>query len=453
MSQIVPLHQLADLLEGDLFYDELHKIIYSTDASTYQIKPIAVARPKSVADIQAIVRFANEHQIPLTPRTAGTSLAGQTVGSGIIVDVSKYFTQIVSFDKDNKTVTVQPGVIRDELNLFLKPHGLFFGPNTSTSNRCMIGGMVGNNSSGTTSIRYGVTRDKVVELKAILSDGSAAVFKSLSSAEFIEKTKGESLESKIYNTLYEELSNAETQKEIVNEFPKPEIQAMARVFADFESIQAEAYARLNEELGLDDFQAFLEDETSKAKIERLIETPGETLEERALSLAIFSAFTEGVNLFSSFAILMSFQLRNLMKGTGQIVEWSVRDESLHSKAGCWLFRTLLEEQPELNNNRLRDAVIEACQISVQLEFDFIDKAFEMGAVDGLNVDQLKNFIKARANEKIIELGYKAIYNDIDPNLLKQIEWFGHLTSGKTHQDFFAGRVTSYSKSTADWDDL
>jgi ribonucleoside-diphosphate reductase beta chain len=236
-------------------------------------------------------------------------------------------------------------------------------------------------------------------------------------------------------------------------FPKPEIQAMARVFADFESIHAEAYARLNEELGLDDFQAFLEDETSKAKIERLIETPGETLEERALSLAIFSAFTEGVNLFSSFAILMSFQLRNLMKGTGQIVEWSVRDESLHSKAGCWLFRTLLEEQPELNTDKLRNAVIEACQISVQLEFDFIDKAFEMGAVDGLNVDQLKNFIKARANEKMIELGYKAIYNDIDPNLLKQIEWFGHLTSGKTHQDFFAGRVTSYSKSTADWDDL
>jgi len=236
-------------------------------------------------------------------------------------------------------------------------------------------------------------------------------------------------------------------------FPKPEIQAMARVFADFESIHAEAYARLNEELGLDDFQAFLEDETSKAKIERLIETPGETLEERALSLAIFSAFTEGVNLFSSFAILMSFQLRNLMKGTGQIVEWSVRDESLHSKAGCWLFRTLLEEQPELNSNKLRDAVIEACQIAVQLEFDFIDKAFEMGDVDGLNVNQLKNFIKARANEKMIELGYKAIYNDIDPNLLKQIEWFGHLTSGKTHQDFFAGRVTSYSKSTADWDDL
>ena len=223
MSQNLPLQQLASSLEGDLFYDELHKVIYSTDASVYQIKPIAIARPKSVTDIQTLVCFANEHQIPLTPRTAGTSLAGQTVGSGIIVDVSKYFTKIVALDQENKTVTVQPGVIRDELNLFLKPYGLFFGPNTSTSNRCMIGGMVGNNSSGTTSIRYGVTRDKIVELKAILSDGSETVFTSLSSAEFIEKTKGDTLENQIYKTIYVELSNADTQNEIIKEFPKPEI--------------------------------------------------------------------------------------------------------------------------------------------------------------------------------------------------------------------------------------
>jgi len=220
-------------------------------------------------------------------------------------------------------------------------------------------------------------------------------------------------------------------------FPKHEIKAMACAFADFESIHAEAYARLNEELGLDDFEAFMEDEEAKAK---------------ALSLAIFSAFTEGVNLFSSFAVLMSFQLRNLMKGTGQIVEWSVRDESLHSKAGCWLFRTMMEEMPELNEG-MEKQIYEACDLSVKLEFDFIDKAFEMGEIEGLNKNQLKNFIKERANQKLIELGYNPLYNDIDPNLLKQMEWFGHLTSGKTHQDFFAGRVTDYSKSTADWSDL
>ena len=235
-------------------------------------------------------------------------------------------------------------------------------------------------------------------------------------------------------------------------FPKHEIKAMACAFADFESIHAEAYARLNEELGLDDFEAFMEDEEAKAKIDRLVELPGDTLREKALSLAIFSAFTEGVNLFSSFAILMSFQLRNLMKGTGQIVEWSVRDESLHSKAGCWLFRTMIEEMPELNEG-MEAQIYDACDLSVKLEFDFIDKAFEMGEIEGLNIKQLKNFIKERANQKLIELGYNPLYNDIDPNLLKSMEWFGHLTSGKTHQDFFAGRVTDYSKSTADWSDL
>lgn len=236
-------------------------------------------------------------------------------------------------------------------------------------------------------------------------------------------------------------------------FPKPEIVAMAGAFGAFEAIHAEAYARLNDELGLDNFQAFMEDEASRNKIERLLETPSETIEEKALALAIFSAFTEGVNLFSSFAILMSFQLRNLLKGTGNIVEWSVRDESLHSQAGCWLFRTLMQESPELDTVEMRDNVSEACHLSVKLEFDFIDKAFEMGEIEGLNKNQLKNFIKARANDKMKELGYNPVYNDIDPALLKQMEWFGHLTSGKTHQDFFANRVTDYSKSTGDWSDL
>lgn len=217
------LQQLSESLEGMLLFDNLHKAIYATDASAYRMIPIAIAYPKNNEDIVKLMHFATKNKIAITPRTAGTSLAGQTVGNGIIVDVSKYFTKIVSFDAINKTVTVQPGVIRDELNLYLKPHGLFFGPNTSTSNRCMIGGMVGNNSSGTTSIRYGVTRDKIVEVKALLSDGSLAIFNELSSNEFIEKTKGNSLENSIYRTIYEELSSVENQKEIIAEFPKPEI--------------------------------------------------------------------------------------------------------------------------------------------------------------------------------------------------------------------------------------
>ena len=153
---------LKNSLDGELYFDKLHKTIYATDASAYRIFPTAVALPKNEKDLKKLVHFAKENNTSLTLRTAGTSLAGQAVGSGIIVDVSKYFTKILSFDEQNKTVTVQPGVIRDKLNQFLKPYDLFFGPNTSTSNRCMIGGMVGNNSSGTTSIKYGVTRDKVV---------------------------------------------------------------------------------------------------------------------------------------------------------------------------------------------------------------------------------------------------------------------------------------------------
>jgi hypothetical protein len=223
MSISHKLSHLAQSLEGTLLYDELNRILYSTDASAYRIAPIAVAIPKSEQDISKIIEFASQNKISITPRTAGTSLAGQTVGNGIIVDVSKHFTKIIAFDQINKTVTVQPGVIRDELNLYLKPYGLFFGPNTSTSNRCMMGGMVGNNSSGTTSIRYGVTRDKIVEIKAILSDGTAVVFKELSSAEFAEKTKGNTLESAIYKAIYDELSIVENQIEIIKEFPKPEI--------------------------------------------------------------------------------------------------------------------------------------------------------------------------------------------------------------------------------------
>jgi ribonucleoside-diphosphate reductase beta chain len=235
-------------------------------------------------------------------------------------------------------------------------------------------------------------------------------------------------------------------------FPKPEIQSMAVTFGSFESIHAEAYSLLNESLGLDDFEAFMEDEEARNKIERLQQVNAGTMGEIAQSLAIFSAFTEGVNLFSSFAVLMSFQMRNLMKGMGQIVAWSVRDESLHSKAGCWLFTQLLKERPELDTIDLREKIEKACTISVELEFAFIDKVFEMGNLENLTKEQLKNFIYARANEKMVELGYKALFS-VNDDLLEEIAWFGQITSGVEHQDFFAQRPSAYSKSTADWSDL
>ena len=220
---IKKLVEFSKKLVGELVFDNLHKSIYATDASVYRKIPLAVAFPKNNNDLKLLILFATENKITLIPRTAGTSLAGQCVGDGIVVDVSKHFTKIVVFNEQNKTITVQPGVIRDELNLFLKPYGLFFSPNTSTSNRCMIGGMVGNNSSGTTSIKYGVTRDKVLELKTILSDGSEAIFNKISNNVFHEKMNGTSLENNIYKNIYNELSSEAIQQEIRAEFPKKEI--------------------------------------------------------------------------------------------------------------------------------------------------------------------------------------------------------------------------------------
>ena len=181
------LQQLAAQLDGALHFDRLHKALYATDASVYRKTPLAVAFPKTVNDIKKLIKFAVDEGTSLIPRTAGTSLAGQCVGDGIVVDVSKHFTQIISLDEKARTVKVQPGVVRDELNTFLEPYGLFFGPNTSTSNRCMIGGMVGNNSSGTTSIKYGVTRDKVLALKTVLSNGEEVSFSAISEATLQQK--------------------------------------------------------------------------------------------------------------------------------------------------------------------------------------------------------------------------------------------------------------------------
>ncbi|MEH6406785.1 MAG: FAD-binding and (Fe-S)-binding domain-containing protein, partial [Leeuwenhoekiella sp.] len=223
LDQKKSLEQLASTLDGQLFFDDLHKTLYATDASVYRKIPLAVAFPSTIKDIKLLIIYAKANNTSLIPRTAGTSLAGQCVGEGIVVDVSKYFTEIISLDAKNKTVTVQPGVIRDELNRFLKPHGLFFGPNTSTSNRCMIGGMVGNNSSGTTSIKYGVTRDKVIQLKAILSDASEVVFESQSAEEFSHKRKLKTLEGKLYKSVYKALKPPEIRAEIANNFPKPGI--------------------------------------------------------------------------------------------------------------------------------------------------------------------------------------------------------------------------------------
>ena len=217
------LQKLALQLQGELHYDSMMKSLYATDASVYRELPLAVALPKNSKDIKILIGFANENEIGLIPRAAGTSLAGQCVGDGIVVDISKYMNQILEINTNEHWIRVQPGVIRDELNIFLKPYGLFFGPNTSTANRCTIGGMVGNNSCGSSSIIYGSTRDHVLELKTILSDGSEVVFNALNKIQFEAKQQGNTLESRLYQQIFKELSNPETREQIIKEFPKASI--------------------------------------------------------------------------------------------------------------------------------------------------------------------------------------------------------------------------------------
>ncbi len=217
------LIELGKQLEGEFYTDQTIRTLYATDASPYQEMPLAVAMPKTVEDLQQLISFANKEKTSLIPRTAGTSLAGQCVGNGIVVDVSRHFNKILEINKEEKWVRLQPGVVLDELNKHLEQFGLFFGPETSTANRCMIGGMVGNNACGSHSVLYGSTRDHLLSLKTILSDGSEVEFGVVSKEEFEKKCEGNSLENKLYKTFKEKLSDPEQQAEILKEYPKKSI--------------------------------------------------------------------------------------------------------------------------------------------------------------------------------------------------------------------------------------
>ncbi len=210
-------------LDGDIFTDISSRLIYATDASVYRELPLAVCWPKTERDIKFLITFARENGIPLIPRTAGTSLAGQVVGHGMVLDFSKYMNKITEFNPGEKWVKVQPGVILDELNAFLEPYGLFFGPETSTSNRCMIGGMVANNACGSHSMIYGSTRDHTLEIKGFLSDSSPVVFTSLSIDEFRKKCAGNNLENRLYQQIFEILSDKSLREEIERQYPDKRI--------------------------------------------------------------------------------------------------------------------------------------------------------------------------------------------------------------------------------------
>ncbi|MEA1887935.1 MAG: FAD-linked oxidase C-terminal domain-containing protein, partial [Bacteroidota bacterium] len=210
-------------LKSRLKYDNITRAIYSTDASMYREEPLAVAWPADEEDLQLLVKYARSNGSSLIMRGAGTSLAGQVVGSGIVVDISRHMNNILEINTEEKWIRVQPGVNLEEMNKRLADHGLFFGPETSTANRCTMGGMLGNNACGLHSLRYGSTREHTLEVKTILSDGSKAVFGALSVDEFNNKCRQNNLEGKIYRKLNEILSDTETAREIISEYPDPSV--------------------------------------------------------------------------------------------------------------------------------------------------------------------------------------------------------------------------------------
>jgi FAD/FMN-containing dehydrogenase/Fe-S oxidoreductase len=217
---MIDFSTLRTNIKGDLLTDESTLILYSTDASAYKERPVAVVFPKDKEDILQVIIFCTKFKIGIIPRTAGTSLAGQVVGNGIVVDVSRTMTNIIEVNATEKWVKLQPGVVLDELNLHLRKFELFFGPETSTSNRCMIGGMVGNNACGAHSLIYGSTRDHLLEVTGFLSDGSEVHFKPLTTKEFKDKTLGDKLENSLYQQIDQMLSDPVNQDKIENEYPE-----------------------------------------------------------------------------------------------------------------------------------------------------------------------------------------------------------------------------------------
>ncbi|WET68340.1 FAD-binding and (Fe-S)-binding domain-containing protein [Sphingobacterium sp.] len=219
---------LASQLKGELFYtdetkDQTMLLAYSTDASVYQEKPLAVAIPADIDDIKKLIDFAQQHRITIIPRTAGTSLAGQVVGHGIIMDISRHFNGIIELNVEEQWVRVQPGVIRDDLNSYLKPFGLMFGPETSTASRAMVGGMIGNNSSGLHSIVWGDTRHNLISANVLLDDCSEATFETIDEATYFKKLLLTGREGDIYRNMNELLTDPQHLSAIEAGYPKRSI--------------------------------------------------------------------------------------------------------------------------------------------------------------------------------------------------------------------------------------
>lgn len=252
-------------------------------------------------------------------------------------------------------------------------------------------------------------------------------------------------------------------RKIADTFPKPEIALMASAFSGMEGIHQVAYAYLQDSLGLNDFESFLQDETVIERLQQISKFPeyvttqhGHYLELKAAdeqyrkdlarSIAVFSSFGEGVLLFSAFTILMSFAQRGLMRGLGEIIELSIRDESLHARAGCWLFRTFMSENQDIKG--IKKEIYEACNLALEIEDKFIDSVFVTASLPNCEPEDLKQFIRSRANKQLKEIGLKPQFK-IDRQAIKRLNWFDIASSGDQHGDFFSSRITQYAR-TSGW---
>ncbi|MSP39745.1 MAG: FAD-binding oxidoreductase [Deltaproteobacteria bacterium] len=210
--------ELIKRIEGDIHFDKYSRLLYSTDASIYQIEPIGVVVPRHKNDVHAVIEVANRLGVSVLSRGGGTSLAGQAVGHSIVLDFSKYMRNVLEVNREELWCRVEPGLVQDELNAYVRGMGLQFGPDTSTSNRATIGGMVGNNSSGAHSLTYGKTLDHVIELTVLLADGSEVVLKDLSPAEVERKSKPDTIEGRAYREVFR--LAAHHKPEILARYPK-----------------------------------------------------------------------------------------------------------------------------------------------------------------------------------------------------------------------------------------
>ena len=236
---------------------------------------------------------------------------------------------------------------------------------------------------------------------------------------------------------------------LIPAFPKPEIKMMLSAFAAMESVHVWAYSYLNDSLGLPEkeYSAFLEFEAMREKYQYIQGFNVRNVEELAINLAVFGAFMEGVSLFSSFAILMNFPRLGKMKGVGQIVTWSIRDETLHSQGVCQLFRDLVNENKHIWTQELRSTLYQACDDMVKLEDNFIDTCFALGSVPGLKPEEVKQYIRYTADKKLNDLGLDKVYHATNP-----LQWLDVMVNAKEHANFFENRATEYAKGAvvADW---